>query len=140
MAGAGSHDQLTPFVKGDERAREAGRKSVEVRRQKALANKVQEAKNATDLAQHLATFTTTFSRDDIGAQAAAVGQMILARLAANQIPIRHAADAAELLKVLVDVTRLEEGLHTTASLSATLSSEAVIARIEQLRGELSPPT
>lgn len=134
-----TREHLTPFIEGDSRAVIAGKKSGEVRRARAVAERAKRSEDALTLASHLATFTQTFDRTDVGAQAAAVAQMILARIAANQIPIRHAADAAELLRVLVDVTRLEEGLHTTASLSAQLDSSAIVARIEQMRAELTPP-
>ena len=63
--------------------------------------------------------------------------MILARIAAGQVPIRHAGDAAELLKVLVDVTRLEEGQATSHVLHGSVD---IVARIEALRAELGTGT
>lgn len=131
-------DQLTPFT--PETASQAGKRSAEVRRQRALARQVAQAEDARTLANHLATFEQTFRREDLSSQTSAVAAMILAKIAAGQVPIRHAGDAAELLKVLVDVTRLEEGQHTSAHLTASIDSEAIVARIEALRAELTPPT
>jgi hypothetical protein len=128
-------DQLTPFT--PETASRAGKRSAEVRRQRAIARQVEQAQDARTLATHLQTFADTFQRDDIGTHSAAVAAMILAKIAAGQVPIRHAADAAELLKVLHDMTRLEEGQSTSNILHGTIDSGAIIARIEELRGELT---
>lgn len=133
---AGSVDQLTPF--DSERAKEAGRRSGEVRRQRAAAQRLKNTTEARELADHLATFGETFHRDDIGTHSAAVAAMILARIAAGQIPIRHAADAADLLTALHNLTRLEEGQATSHTLNATVDAGTIVARIEQLRGELTP--
>ena len=63
--------------------------------------------------------------------------MILAKLAAGQVPIRHAGDAAELLKVLVDITRLEEGQSTSNVLHGSVQ---IVERIEAMRAELAGVT
>ena len=125
-------DQLTPFTA--ESASEAGRKSGEARRQKALAKRVANTTQARELADHLQTFADTFDRQTIGTHTAAVAAMILAKLAAGQVPIRHAADAAELLKVLVDITRLEEGQATSHVMHGSVQ---IVERIEQMRAELT---
>ena len=134
MGNNGNSAQLQPFTKGDPRAVAAGKKSVEVRRQRAIAEKAAQAADASTLAGHLATFSATFQRDDLGQQTAAVAAMILAKLAAGQVPIRHAGDAAELLKVLVDITRLEEGQSTSNVLHGSVQ---IVERIEAMRAELT---
>ena len=63
--------------------------------------------------------------------------MILARIAAGQIPIRHAADAADLLTALHNLTRLEEGQSTSNVMHGSVD---ILARIEQLKHELQPAT
>ena len=132
-------DQLTPF--NSETASAAGKKGAAVRRQRALARKAAQASDAQTLATFLSELPATFDRDQLPQHTAGVAAFILAKIAAGQVPIRHAGDAAELLKVLVDVTRLEEGQHTSAHLSASIDAESIVARIESLRGELSqaPP-
>ena len=99
-----------------------------------MARQVAEADDARTLAKHLETYSQTFTRADIGTHTAAVAAMILAKLAAGQVPIRHAADAAELLKVLVDITRLEEGQATSHVMHGSVQ---IVERIEQMRAELT---
>lgn len=125
-------DQLIPFT--SETAREAGRRGGMARAEKARAKAAADAQDAETLANHLATFHERFKRDDIGTHTAAVAAMILAKLAAGQVPIRHAADAAELLKVLVDITRLEEGQATSHVMHGSVQ---IVERIEQMRAELT---
>lgn len=125
-------DQLTPFTK--ETAVEAGRKSGEARRRRAAAKRLADTNAANELAEHLETFAETFQRETIGTHTAAVAAMILAKIAAGQVPIRHAADAAELLKVLVDITRLEEGQATSHVMHGSVE---IVQRIEQMRAELT---
>jgi hypothetical protein len=130
-------DNLKPF--NPETASLAGKRSAEARRAKALAQRAADANNAREAAEHLATFTQAFPRDSMGPNAAAIGNYILSRIALGLIPIRHAADAAELLKVVVDIARLEEGQATSHTLHASIDSAAIVARIEQLRHELGTP-
>lgn len=125
-------DQLVKFT--PETAAEAGRRGGIARAEKARAQRAAAAQDAETLAAHLATFSERFSRDDIGTHTAAVAAMILAKLAAGQVPIRHAADAAELLKVLVDITRLEEGQATSHVMHGSVQ---IVERIEQMRAELT---
>ena len=125
-------DQLTPF--DSESASRAGKRSAEVRRQRALARQVAAADDARTLANHLETYSQTFQREDLSTNTAAVAAMILAKLAAGQVPIRHAGDAAELLKVLVDITRLEEGQSTSNVLHGSVE---IVKRIEAMRAELT---
>lgn len=128
-------DQLIPF--DSETASRAGKRSAEVRRQRALARQVAAADDARTLATHLQTFQDTFQREELGAQAAAVGAYIMARIAAGQIPIRHAGDAADLLTALHNMTRLEEGQATSHVMHGSVE---IVQRIEALRAELNPPT
>ena len=51
----------------------------------------------------------------------------------GEIPVRHGTDAAMLLRVLVDVARLEMGEHTHASVVAHLTGPALAQRLRDLQ-------
>lgn len=130
---------LTPFAKGDGRASEAGRKGAETRRAKAQARHVD---NVT-MVNTLRTLATAIERDELGTLTLGVAVYVLGRVATGQVPIRHASDAAELVRVLVDIARLEAGQPTSTSLVAHLTSadaRARLAELRQLAGEVLNPS
>ena len=134
----GNTRTLQPFTKGDPRAVAAGKKSVEARRAKREATalvKVVEADAGAELVDRL---ITRYERAKLGEAAAAAAQHLIARLSSGEIPIKDATDLANVLKVLFDMTRLEEGKATSHSMNVDTS--AVLARIEALRGELTTTT
>ena len=51
----------------------------------------------------------------------------------GEIQVRHGEDAASLVRVLVDVARLELGEHTSASVVAHISGPALAERLRQLQ-------
>lgn len=112
---------LTPF--DSERAKIAAAKSVEARR----AKRARDRATTSDLADSLATLRDTFERDNLGENAAAVGNWVLGRVALGKVPIRHAGDAADLLRVLVDVARLEAGEATSVALVGHVSDRGEVA-------------
>lgn len=136
-----TNPNLQPFAKGDPRAVEAGRKGAEVKRQKREALKIVRVADARAGAAILATLTEGYQRDQLGASAAGAAQHVIARIANGEIPIKDASDAAALLKVLHDMTRLEEGQSTSNIMHGTIDAGAILQRIEALRGEISttPP-
>ena len=128
MSGAGNTANLRPFVKGDPRAVEAGKRSVEARRARATI--------ATDgtsaLRRELDTVTATFERGELGAQAAAVAGLLLAKVAAGVITVKG-PDVAALLRVLVDVARLEAGEPTSQAVVAHIGTSQALERVAELR-------
>jgi hypothetical protein len=120
---------LKPFTKGDPRASEAGRRGAQAREAKRHA---QRADNLA-IAQRLRTLTAVHQRDDLGPQAAAVAADILGRISAGEIPCRHVGDAAELLRVLVDVARLEAGETTTNAAVVHVSARDVAEHVNDLQ-------
>jgi len=59
----------------------------------------------------------------------------MARVLSGEVPIRHASDAAEWVRVLVDIARLEAGQPTSASIVAHVDGAAVTARLDEIRGQ-----
>lgn len=74
-------------------------------------------------------------REQLGPAAAACAQHLVGQVASGEVRIRHVGDAAELIKVLVDVARLEEGQHTAATIVAHADSGATLERLAQIRAD-----
>jgi hypothetical protein len=86
-----------------------------------------------DVRELLSALVEAMPREQLGPTAAAVAQDVIARVAVGEIKIRHAGDAADLLRVLVDVARIESGSPTSVSMVAHVSPEDTMARIRELR-------
>lgn len=112
-----------------ETAKAAAKRSAEVRRAKRDLARGE----VTTLAQKLDTLRDTYQRDDLGPNAAALAQHTMSRVMAGEIPIRHAGEAAELLRVLVDVARLEAGEATAHTAHVSMTAEQVTARVTELQ-------
>ena len=69
----------------------------------------------------LADARETFDREHLGENAAALASWVMGEVAAGRIPIRNADEAATLLRVVVDIARLEAGQVTSATASVTVS-------------------
>ena len=72
-----------------------------------------------------------FQRGDLGTDALMTAHSIIKRVLAGDIPVRNGADAAAIVKALVEIGRLEQGEATalTAHLTGDLSElERSIAR------------
>jgi len=121
---------LTPFVKGDARAVEAGRKGAAVRR----ARRDAKASSVREVAAVLTTLRGEFDRGSLGPDAAAVGGWLLGRIVSGSIPIRNGDEAASLLRALVDVARLEAGESTSNTLVAHVGAGAA-AEVRALRDQ-----
>jgi hypothetical protein len=61
----------------------------------------------------------------MASHAAATAMQVMSRIVSGQIPVRHAGDAAELIKVLVDVARIEEGKSTSNVLHGSVNGELI---------------
>jgi hypothetical protein len=128
----GRRTNLRPFVPGDPRAAEAGRKGAETRAAKRAAR----VTSSRETAAVLRTIVDTFHRGDLGEASAAVAGWLLGRIAAGQVPIRNAGEAADLLRALVDVARLEAGEATSTAIVAHVGAGAtaeVLALRDQAR-------
>jgi hypothetical protein len=123
-----STSQLTPFT--TETAREMGRRSGEARR----AGKVARSKDVRTASAALVEVREAFDRDRLGPDAAAAAGYVIGRIVTGSIPIRHAEDAATLLRALVDVARLEAGQPTTATAVLHVGADAT-ARVLALRDQ-----
>jgi hypothetical protein len=136
---SGNTRTLTPFTKGDPRAVEAGRRSAAARKAKREAGAIVKVEDATAGANLIDTLTARYERDKLGAAAGAAVQHLIAKVISGEVPCKDATDVANLVKVLFDVARLEEGQATSHTLHASIDSAAIVARIEQLRHELGTP-
>ena len=122
--------RLVPFVKGDERARELGRLGG----QKRAAQAAIKAGDSEALRSVLDSAASTFKRGDLGPYCIAVAGTILGRIQTGAIKV-PGSDAAALLRVLVDIARLEAGEPTSAAVIAHLSGGDVRERVEALRSQ-----
>ena len=123
---------LRPFVKGDERTRQIARQGVLARQARAAARK----RDVTTVAATLTAVADAVDRGTLGQHAAAVAGYVMGLVATGAVPIRHADDAASLLRVLVDVARLEEGAPTSTSVVAHVSTADVMELRRQARAAL----
>ena len=130
---------LTPFSntpEGREKAREAGRKGGLQRAKNAAARKAAEAGDAAAAIARMRQVGNEFKREDLGDQAAAVAQLLLARITNGEIEIQG-RDVSSLLDVLVTIVRLEEGKATSHVATMNMDAGGVLDRIAALRGEHS---
>jgi hypothetical protein len=126
---------LQPFQKGDPRASEAGRRGAAAKR----AKREIERASSQETSAHIATLVTTYTREDLGPAAAAAAVELIGRVSRGEIPVRHAGDAAELVKVLVDVARLEAGESTSNAVVAHVTSDQ-LARVRALQEQARTAT
>ena len=120
---------LHPTVKGSERARQLARRSVASREAKRAATRA----DTDAVAAQLRRIIDTYPRDQLGPAAAALALDIIGRVARGEITVRHAQDASELIRTLVDIARLEQGEPTSASVIAHVDASVVAARVAELQ-------
>ncbi len=118
---------LQPFTR--ENAAEMGRRGGLKRAEKAAARK---AASVPDLDGVLLVLDR-FNRDELGPRAAACAGLVIARVAAGEVPVRHAGDAAALVTALVDVARLEAGEATSHVIAARVNVDATADRVRALQ-------
>ena len=116
---------LTPFVKGDGRAAAAARKGNANRAARRGLDR-RTVGDAAAVGRHVAA---TWSRRDVGPLAVGVACDLLARVAAGEVRARHVGDVAELLRVCVDVARLEAGEATSSSIVAHVGTREAVAEL-----------
>lgn len=124
----GSTSGLTPWIKGDGRAAEAGRRSAIARAAKRDA----ERGDVTSMVGRLRTLAAASEGVDLTATCIGVAVYVLGLVTAGTVPIRHGSDAAELVRVLVDVARLASGQPTSTSAIVHMSAADARARLAEL--------
>ena len=85
------------------------------------------------VAAQLRRVIAAYPRDQLGPAAAALALDLIGRVARGEVKVRHAQDASELIRTLVDVARLEAGEPTSAALVATVNASDVAARVAELQ-------
>ena len=123
---------LRPFTPGDPRAAAGRAKAVATRReQRAL-----KTARIGDITALLSDLVAACPREQLGPAAAAVAQDVIARILAGDIKIRHAGDAADLIRTLHAVARLEESQPTR--IGASLNTAELIASIKAATSDAGP--
>lgn len=126
--GPGSTSGLTPFKRGDGRAAAAGRKSAEAR----AIKRASERGDIVAMIGRLQTLADHAEGVDVSATCIGVAVYVLGLVTSGIVPIRHGGDAAELVRVLVDVARLTDGQPTSTSAVLHLSAADARARLAEL--------
>lgn len=131
-----NEQNLIVFSKDDPearaRAREQGRKGGLKRAENARRRKALEARASKDAIEQLEDLTSRFNREDLGRNAAAVANMLMGRVVSGEIEVTG-KDVASLVEVLVNIARLEAGQATSHTVSASMDTDAVLARIDEIR-------
>src|SRR5262249_9586531 len=126
IAGYRGAGRLHPFEKGDERARVAALRSVEVRRAKRAILRAETEEAAT----YIGRLGATYQGEDLGPAARAAALSVIARVERGEM---HPRDPAEWIRALADIARLEEGQPTSATVVAHLSGEALAEKLRELQ-------
>jgi hypothetical protein len=121
--------QLKPFTRGDPVAAAGRAKGAAAQREARLLR----ASKVRDVRELLSDLVDGLPRRQLGPTAAAVAQEVMARVAIGEIKIRHGGDAADLIRVLVDVARVEAGNPNSVNVVAHMSAEETLERIRILR-------
>lgn len=134
---AGRNNQLK-VITTTERARELGKKSAAARIARREAERAGNISRSREAGAHLQALMQSFQRADLGPAASAVAQQTLHRIATGEIPIRNGSEAAEILRVTVDIARLEAGQATSQTAHIAMSAADVQARLADLAQRVSP--
>jgi len=124
---ASAPPQLTPF--DSERARLAGLRSAEVRRARKVAGRLA----SEEVARDVRALAETYQRQELGPIAIAAAIDLIGRCARGEIPVRNGAEAADLVRALVDIGRLEAGEAQRSVAVAHLSGPALATRLRELQ-------
>lgn len=134
-----------------ETAREAGRRSGEARRRKkaereAIAELTKAARARALESVHGDGGALGIPPDGAGSNAAdlrssalAVVDLLLDMALTGKVPVRHAGDLAALVDKVHAIYRLEGGESTSNTAHLTVSSDAVLAKLEAVRRDFDPP-
>lgn len=125
---------LTPFTPDEEgrrRASEAGKKGALVKRERALARKVEQQAITAALSE----LRDTYHREDLGPTAAALAQELMRRTVTGQIPVRNGDELAKLLGQLVEIARLESGQATAHTAHVAASAQDLVDALRREQAE-----
>lgn len=123
----GAH--LEPFT--SEKAAEAGRKSGEVRRARAQAKAMERKAGA----EALNALLTEYEGHNLPQTAKALALDIMRRVVTRDIPVKNGAEAAQIMRAVHEIYRLETGQSTSNSFSASVSSEDALRLLEEMRAQ-----
>lgn len=132
MADDNGNGNLRPFIRGDPRAVEMGRRGAETRKRRAA---IQRADGVAVL-QQVRTLAATARREDLGPAAVAAALDMIGRVTRGEQTVR---DPDAWVRVLVDVARLEAGESTSNTIVAHVGARAtdhVLALRDQARAAL----
>jgi hypothetical protein len=118
-----NRNTLTPFTTTDGRASAAGKRSAELRRERAQLLRTAQREPLAQLEHVLATV----ERDELGPIAAAAAVHMIGQVVAGHVKVR---DPAAWVRVLVDVARLEAGEVTSATAHLTIAGDDVARALE----------
>lgn len=118
---------LVPFT--SDTARAAGLRSADARRARKLAGRA----NAEQVASDVRTLAATYERGELGPIAIAAAVDLIGRVARGDVPIRNGSEAADLIRALVDIGRLEGGEAQRSVAIAHLSGPALATRLRELQ-------
>lgn len=116
-----------------ETAKAAAAKSAESRRAKKRAAAEHKAVVERDLNQ----WVNLYERNQLGDVAAATAQKLCDDILCGRIEV-DARAAAALLPALVDIARIEAGLHTSATMHATVTADPM-EYIREIRARAAQP-
>ena len=118
-----SRAQLTPWRKGDPRARAAALKGAEARRKNAEARRVA----AAEPLARMEAIASTHDRAQLGPMAVAVAMWTMSEVVAGR---QRVPDPAAWVRALVDVARLEAGEVTSATAHVEVTADDVRRAVE----------
>lgn len=122
-------------IRSREQAQELGRKSGEARRVKAAARAALAAEDE-QLRQRF--LDLQLDNETLGPAALDLVALIIARIAANAIPVRNGAEAAALIDKLHTLARLEAGQSTANRVTVHVDETERRAKIDAARVHVPP--
>jgi hypothetical protein len=128
---------LRPF--NSETASAAGKKSAATRRARKVAMDLHQRGDITRATRTVQQWIDTYERDRLGEVAAATAQHCMMLVLNGEVQLDGRA-LAQLMETATTIARLEEGLHTSATIHATLSTDDTIERIRALRAQANRST
>lgn len=117
-----------------ENAREMARRSAESRARNRAAGRA----TPEEVARNLRALTGRYQRDQLGPTAFAAAVELVGRVATGEVPVRNAGEAAELLRALVDIGRMEGGEATSHALVGHVSVAELAERLRRHQAGRAP--
>lgn len=134
MANAQNLRMFDDTEEGRARARELGARGGKKRAENARKRREAAEAENRDPVEALELLSGRFNREDLGPMSAQVAMMLLGKITSGEIEVQG-RDVANLIQVLVNVTRLEEGQSTNNTVHVALSAGDAMERIRMLRAQ-----